>query len=78
MAVFQDAFKNGVDVIDLDVWLKEYEYEVKYRDGSEGFAGLKLLIRRGWEKAVNAIDARIAQRSGLYIRVIHHNVALNH
>lgn len=49
---------------------KEYEYEVKYRDGSEGYAGLKLLIRRGWEKAAKAIDARIAQRSGLYIRTL--------
>lgn len=49
---------------------KEYEYEVKFRDGSEGFTGMKLLVRRGWEKNIKAIDARIAQRSGLYIRTL--------
>lgn len=49
---------------------KEYEYEVKFRDGSEGYVGLKTLVRRGWEKAAKAIDARIAQRSGLYIRTL--------
>lgn len=49
---------------------KEYEYEVKFRDGSEAYVGLKTLIRRGWEKAAKAIDARIAQRSGLYIRTL--------
>eukprot|EP00981_Chlorochromonas_danica_P010982 scaffold3595_cov235-Ochromonas_danica.AAC.20 len=49
---------------------KEYEYEVKYRDGSEGYLGFKTLVRRGWEKASKAIDARIAQRSGLYVRTL--------
>jgi elongation factor 3 len=49
---------------------KEYEYEVKYRDGSEGYLSVKILARRGWEKATKAIDARIAQRSGLYIRTL--------
>lgn len=49
---------------------KEYEYECKFRDGSEGYIGLKTLARRGWEKAAKAIDARIAQRSGLYIRTL--------
>jgi elongation factor 3 len=49
---------------------KEYEYEVKFRDGSEGFVGFKQLGRRGWEKATKTIDARIAQRSGLYIRTL--------
>jgi elongation factor 3 len=48
----------------------EYEYEVKYRDGSEGYLGVKLLERRGWGKACKAIDARIAQRSGLYVRTL--------
>lgn len=49
---------------------KEYEYECKFRDGSEGYLNLKTLARRGWEKAAKAIDARIAQRSGLYIRTL--------
>jgi len=49
---------------------KEYEYECKFRDGSEGYLSLKTLARRGWEKATKAIDARIAQRSGLYIRTL--------
>lgn len=49
---------------------KEYEYECKFRDGSEGYLPFKTLVRRGWEKATKAIDARIAQRSGLYIRTL--------
>jgi len=49
---------------------KEYEYEVKFRDGSEGYLTLKTLERRGWGKAAKAIDARIAQRSGLYVRTL--------
>ncbi len=49
---------------------KEYEYEVKYRDGSEGYLSIKILSRRGWEKATKGIDSRIAQRSGLYIRTL--------
>jgi elongation factor 3 len=49
---------------------KEYEYECKFRDGSEGYLSIKILQRRGWEKATKAIDARIAQRSGLYIRTL--------
>jgi len=49
---------------------KEYEYEVKFRDGSEGYLSVKILQRRGWEKAAKAIDARIAQRSGQYTRTL--------
>ena len=49
---------------------KEYEYEVKFRDGSEGYLTLKTLEKRGWGKQAKAIDARIAQRSGLYIRTL--------
>jgi elongation factor 3 len=49
---------------------REYEYEVKFKDGSESYLGYKLLTRRGWEKACKAIDARMAQRSGLYIRTL--------
>jgi len=49
---------------------KEYEYEVKFRDGSEQFISFKTLSKRGWEKACKAIDTRIAQRSGLYTRTL--------
>lgn len=49
---------------------KEFEYEVKFKDGTEGFVTLKVLISRGWEKATKAIDARIAQRAGLYVRTL--------
>lgn len=50
---------------------KEMEYDVKYRDGSE-FPPLpvKILERRGWGKSCRAIDARIAQTSGMYIRTL--------
>jgi elongation factor 3 len=49
---------------------KEYEYEVRYKGGDEGFLGLKLLVKRGWEKATKAIDAKIAQRAGLYVKTL--------
>lgn len=49
---------------------KELEYEVKFRGDTEGWLGIKTLTRRGWEKACKAIDARIAQRSGQYVRTL--------
>jgi elongation factor 3 len=50
---------------------KEYEYDVKYRDGSEfPPLPLKILEKRGWGKACRAIDARIAQLSGMFIRTL--------
>jgi len=49
---------------------KELEYEVKFRGDTEGYIGFKTLVRRGWEKACKAIDARIAQRSGQYVRTL--------
>jgi len=50
---------------------KEYEYEVKFRnDASEMYLPLRVLQRRGWDKACRAIDARIAQSSGLYRRTL--------
>jgi len=50
---------------------KEMEYDVKYRDGSEyPPLPVKVLERRGWGKACRAIDARIAQTSGLFIRTL--------
>ena len=50
--------------------VKEYEYEVKYKDSSEGYLTLKTLTKRGWKKAADQIDARIAQRSGQYTRTL--------
>jgi len=50
---------------------KEYEYEVRYA-GSTSDTGdylpAKTLKKMGWEKAMKAVDLRIAQRAGLYIR----------
>jgi elongation factor 3 len=50
---------------------KEYEYEVKYA-GSNSDQGdylpLKTLKKMGWDKAIKSVDAKIAQRAGLYIR----------
>lgn len=57
--------------------VKEYEYEVKYRDGAEGYLTLKTLTKRGWKKAADAIDARIAQRSGQYTRTLSSGTILN-
>jgi elongation factor 3 len=49
---------------------KEYEYEVKFKDGSEQFLRHKVLNERGFQKACKQIDARIAQRAGLNIRTL--------
>jgi elongation factor 3 len=49
---------------------KEYEYEVRFKGGDEGWLTLKTLQRRGWEKGAKAIDSRIAQRSGQYVRTL--------
>ncbi len=50
---------------------KTYTYNVTYVGGSGGapeYLNVKELKRQGWEKAVRAIDARLAQTSGLYVR----------
>merc|ERR1712232_333358 len=50
---------------------KEYEYEVRYAGstvGSGEYLPAKTLKKMGWEKAMKAVDLRIAQRSGLYVR----------
>lgn len=49
---------------------RDYEYECKFRDGAEIYLSMKTLIRRGFEKACKQIDARIAQRSGLYMKAL--------
>jgi len=50
---------------------KEYEYEVRYAGSSVDsgeFLGMKILKKMGWEKAIKAVDMKIAQRAGLYVR----------
>merc|ERR1712232_1151995 len=50
---------------------KEYEYEVKYAGStvdSGEYLPAKTLKKMGWEKAMKAVDLKIAQRSGLYVR----------
>merc|ERR1719410_3312381 len=50
---------------------KEYEYEVKYAGStvdSGEYLSAKILKKMGWDKAMKAVDMKIAQRSGLYVR----------
>merc|ERR1719232_963896 len=50
---------------------KDYEYEVKYAGStvdSGEYLPAKTLKKMGWEKAMKAVDLKIAQRSGLYVR----------
>merc|ERR1711906_28157 len=50
---------------------KDYEYEVKYAGStvdSGEYLPLKTLKKMGWEKAIKAVDLKIAQRAGLYVR----------
>eukprot|EP00957_Ditylum_brightwellii_P103298 7872496-Ditylum_brightwellii.AAC.1 len=45
---------------------KEYEYEVKYAGStvdSGEYLPLKTLKKMGWEKAIKAVDLKIAQRA---------------
>jgi elongation factor 3 len=50
---------------------KEYEYEVKWKnEGTEGWVTQKQLAKQGWEKAMKAADAKIAQRAGVYVRTL--------
>lgn len=47
---------------------KEYEYEVRFKDGSENWVEKKIMIKRGFEKKIKEIDLKIAQLSGLNIK----------
>jgi len=50
---------------------KDYEYEVKYAGSnvdSGEYLSAKILKKMGWEKAMKAVDLKIAQRAGLYVR----------
>jgi len=50
---------------------KDYEYEVKYAGSavdSGEYLNAKILKKMGWEKAMKAVDMKIAQRAGLYVR----------
>jgi len=50
---------------------KDYEYEVKYAGStvdSGEYLPAKTLKKMGWEKSMKAVDMKIAQRAGLYVR----------
>jgi elongation factor 3 len=50
---------------------KEYEYEVKYSGSTTEngeFLGAKTLKKMGWEKGCKAVDLKLAQLAGMYIR----------
>jgi elongation factor 3 len=50
---------------------KDYEYEIRYAGStvdSGEFLAAKVLKKMGWEKAMKAVDMKIAQRAGLYVR----------
>merc|ERR1712024_59351 len=50
---------------------KDYEYEVKYAGStvdSGEYLPAKTLKKLGWEQAMKAVDLKIAQRAGLYVR----------
>merc|ERR1712232_1414674 len=50
---------------------KEYEYEVRYAGStvdSGEYLPAKTLKKMGWDKAMKAVDLKIAQRAGLYVR----------
>jgi len=50
---------------------KEYEYEVKYAGStvdSGEFLGLKVLKKMGWEKAMKAVDLKLAQLAGMFVK----------
>merc|ERR1719282_1326048 len=50
---------------------KDYEYEVRYAGSavdSGEYLNAKVLKKMGWDKAMKAVDLKIAQRAGLYVR----------
>jgi elongation factor 3 len=50
---------------------KEYEYEIRYAGStvdSGEYLPQKTLKKMGWDKAMKAVDLKIAQRQGLYVR----------
>jgi elongation factor 3 len=50
---------------------KEYEYEVRYAGStvdSGEYLPLKILKKMGWEKAMKAVDLKIAQTAGMFIK----------
>jgi len=50
---------------------KEYEYEVRYAGStveSGEYLPAKTLKKMGWEKAMKAVDLKIAQRQGMFVK----------
>lgn len=60
----------------------DFEYDCRFvgsAPGSEGlFISFKVLVKQGWEKACKAIDARIAQTSGMFMRTLSSTVVEKH
>merc|ERR1712232_1483069 len=52
---------------------KEYEYEVRYAGSvidSGEYLPAKTLKKMGWDRAMKAVDLKLAQRAGLFIRTL--------
>lgn len=47
---------------------KEYEYEVRFKDGTEGMIEKNLMIKRGFDKKIKEVDLKIAQLTGLSVK----------
>lgn len=50
---------------------KEYEYEIKYAGStvdSGEYLGAKVLKKMGWEKAMKAVDLKLAQLAGMFVK----------
>jgi|SaaInlStandDraft_6_1057023.scaffolds.fasta_scaffold08080_3 elongation factor 3 len=47
-----------------------YEYEVKCADGTEMYMSGQVLSKQGWTKHLKALDVKIAQLAGRYIRTL--------
>lgn len=49
---------------------REYEYEVKFKDGTENLVPKSLLVKQGFEKKTKEIDMKIAQTTGLNMKAL--------
>jgi elongation factor 3 len=71
-----DTVKKGMKIISefsggrRENRSKEYEYEVKFRDGSENWVPISTLIKRGFDKKTKEIDMKIAQTNGLNMKAL--------
>lgn len=47
---------------------REYEYEVKFKDGTDGMVEKSLMIKRGFDKKIKEVDLKIAQLAGMSVK----------